>query len=259
MEGQADVAGSMMKLRTAITSQLIWYGSMPVRAGALSPLHIPGYRYRVLTRSKGGHRHPSIVTKIVITVPLGPCTVAYDNITMYRMSCAQKRVIQPTVAYIRPTISTLPYLQLVFNSWVHKILNSSLFYLPPPIALVDTAVLFCGTHVDKRSPKTPRPDNQSAVVSSFMLGRLKQGSFTDGEILRSSKVSSTLVCALHSASIHQGGHPPAPNNSPANASRTEAVPTIIQSKRKHGREGDTKREATHEVVMPMAMNVMKMQ
>jgi hypothetical protein len=39
-------------------------------------------------------QRPSIITKIEITVqlPLGPCTVAYDNI-MYRMSRAQKRVM----------------------------------------------------------------------------------------------------------------------------------------------------------------------
>jgi hypothetical protein len=43
------------------------------------------------------------------------------------------------------------------------------FYLPPPMALADTAVLFCGTHFRKQSPKAPRPDDQSAVVPGFLL------------------------------------------------------------------------------------------
>jgi hypothetical protein len=36
------------------------------------------------------------------------------------------------------------------------------------MALADTAVLFCGTLFDKRSPKAPRPDDQSAEVPGFL-------------------------------------------------------------------------------------------
>eukprot|EP00978_Attheya_sp_CCMP212_P022852 scaffold68893_cov58-Attheya_sp.AAC.1 len=37
------------------------------------------------------------------------------------------------------------------------------------MALADTAVLFCGTHFRKQSPKAPRPDDQSAVVPGYLL------------------------------------------------------------------------------------------